>query len=163
MAYTVYPSLVSTSKPSFINLTITGFRLLASDVLLVIMENPPVHLSSQLINLKYTIMEYSSRNLGEFSGVDSIGSFKGVKNDSYVALDLICSAEELSVGTSTTYMIQTAVVGLCIVVALVLYLMGFKHNQFSFFLQTVCLLGYTIDNANFAIPKFLYSMRIIYY
>lgn len=44
-----------------------------------------------------------------------------------------------------------------------LYILGFKHNQVPFFLQTLGLLAYSIDSSLFDVPRFLCFMRISYY
>lgn len=60
-------------------------------------------------------------------------------------------------------MTQSAVVALVTLISLLLYLLGFKHNQVPFFLQTLGLLSYTVDNREFSVVRFLYAMRTAYY
>lgn len=83
MMYTVYQ--VMPQRPSSaINLTVSSFRKLSSDVLEVVLKNPDTHYLGQLISLKYAIINYTRRNLNQINGYDSVGEFIGVEDNSYV-------------------------------------------------------------------------------
>jgi hypothetical protein len=50
-----------------------------------------------------------------------------------------------------------------VVAGLVLYVMGFKHNQISFFFQVFALMAYTIDDPLYARSTILYPLKVAYY
>jgi hypothetical protein len=49
------------------------------------------------------------------------------------------------------------------VVSLVLYIKGYKHNQIPFFLQTLGFLAFTINDPNYSITTFVYALKVAYY
>jgi hypothetical protein len=69
----------------------------------------------------------------------------------------------MSMGTSWGYIVQSTFVGLFVAAALVLYVLGFKHNQISFFFQTLGMLAYTLHPDSFTVSMFLYPMKIASY
>jgi hypothetical protein len=76
---------------------------------------------------------------------------------------LLYGSADLALDLSWKYTAQIAAVANFMAIALVLYVRGYKHNQISFFLQTLGFLAFTIDDPEYSIATFLYPMKMAYY
>lgn len=65
-------------------LTVKSFRLMKPNILEVEIRNPPFSISSSLINVRFSIVNYTSRLMKEISSYDDNGPFVGVQEDRYV-------------------------------------------------------------------------------
>jgi hypothetical protein len=80
-----------------------------------------------------------------------------------MSVERVCSASEVDLVPNSSSIVTSLLIALVIVAALVLYILGFKHNQILFYLQTLALLGYCIDSPDFSVPRFLHSMQLSHY
>jgi hypothetical protein len=50
-----------------------------------------------------------------------------------------------------------------IIIAMIITLKGYKHNQILFYQQTLSFLCYYLGGARFDIAQFLFNMRVVYF
>lgn len=56
-----------------------------------------------------------------------------------------------------------ALVIIAMVLALTAYMLGHKHNQIVFFLQTMCFLGFILQDSRLEVITMLYNLRVAIY
>jgi hypothetical protein len=109
------------------------------------------------------MINYTRRNLEDLSGYDDIGDYSGISEASYIKPPYIYSSDEMDMQSKWWYLVQNVSVGILMIASFVLYLKGFKHNQISFFLQTLAFLGFTVNDPTLSIISFLQGMKVSYY
>lgn len=163
-SYSVYSVAPNSTENSSINLTVHSSRKLNDNVIEIKILNPNNRSENQLLELKYTLINYTTRYLRAIYGVDSTGEFEGVEESSYIYQPLIYANVDVTLGNSWKYAIASIVVTVFMIVALAIYVLGFKHNQLLFFLQTMGLLAYTLDIAvYYEQATFTYALKAAYY
>ena len=56
-----------------------------------------------------------------------------------------------------------ALVSFFMIVACIINLRGYKHNQIMFYMQTMSFLGYYLGGARFSTSQFLFNMKSSYF
>jgi hypothetical protein len=52
---------------------------------------------------------------------------------------------------------------LFILTSMVIYILGYKHNQITFFLQTLAFIGFILKDNQLQLSIFLYNLKYSYY
>lgn len=126
-------------------------------------RNPKESITSTLINIRFSVINYTSRLLKEISSYDDNGPYVGIQQDLYVYRQNVYADSSVNYKTSNFYILQNVIVGLLMACSLLLYLRGYKHNQVVFYLQTMTFLGFTIEDSDYRVASSLNGFKISYF
>ena len=129
------------------------------------MSNPTIELKSYLLAIDYVLIQRttSASTNTTWNGSDSRGKYLALYQTAYIYRGLTYSNSEVNVISNTSSILTFFFTGIFTVVCAVLYVLGFKHNQTPFFLQTLSFISFTYSDPNWTLIPFLYNLRFSYY
>jgi hypothetical protein len=83
--------------------------------------------------------------------------------DIFIFKDRIYSSKILSLQYEGLAQSQIILSITFIVIAIILHLLGSKHNGIIFFLQTISFIGFVYNDPKLDIAPFLFNMRLSYF
>lgn len=78
-------------------------------------------------------------------------------------IDWLYSKKDMENGDTIFYTFSKIIVLLFLVLELVINMMGYKHNQTAFYIQTLSFSGFYLKEIRLEIMQFLFSLRASYF
>lgn len=145
-------------------LNVLNYSLILPDVLLIEMSNPTIQLVNYLLAINFVLITHKLSGINStWYGTDSHGPFLAVYSTAYIYKKFTYSDAELNLLSNTSSMLAFFFTGLFILIVLTLYVLGFKHNQTPFFLQSLSFIAFTFSDQDLVLIPFLYNLRFSWY
>jgi hypothetical protein len=170
--YTQLEAVISNPIPTqpivdAVDLQVINYSLIQPNVLVIHMSNPVNELKNYLLCISYVLIQRVSSTAAStnisWNGTDSKGDFLALYQTAYIYRNFTYSNDNLNVISNTTSILTFFFTGVTTIICLVLYVLGFKHNQTPFFLQTLSFISFTYSDPNLDLIPFLYNLRFSYY